>query len=374
MTDLAGLREVLTGEVIEPGAPGYEAARRPAMARFGHIRPRAVVRDLKRSLAGLGSAEPAQPEPPEPVISKSEFFRRSIPASAITELLDAFIRDRAAGQHRELNFTPMGGAYNRVPADATAFVHREERFLLEHVTVHPGGPATGSDVVAQWVQRSWAGVHLWGSGRVYPNFPDPDLTNWTEAYYGSNRARLARVETHLRPGAPAALPPVDLSRTNPAGCAGWQPTPTDARFTTDRSTSNSTERRPPMARIVLYMSMSLDGFITGPSDGMEHPLGRNGYRLHDWLSDGGVDPESRRPSSEPSGKVFDEMLATGAVIAGRRTFDLARGWVATTTTGCRCSLSPTPRPRASHQATSDSSPTASSPASRRPRRPPVTGT
>jgi hypothetical protein len=32
-----------------------------------------------------------------------------------------------------------------------------------------------------------------------------------------------------------------------------------------------------------------------------------------------------RPSSQPSGKAFGEMLATGAVIVGRRTFDLARG-------------------------------------------------
>jgi hypothetical protein len=77
------------------------------------------------------------------VISKSEFFHRSLPAGAITELLDILVRDRAAGQRRELNFTPMGGAYNRVPADATAFVHRAERFLLEHVTVHPGGPRQG---------------------------------------------------------------------------------------------------------------------------------------------------------------------------------------------------------------------------------------
>jgi hypothetical protein len=94
----------------------------------------------------------------------------------------------------------MGGAYNRVPAEATAFVHREERFLLEHAAVHPGGPAAGSDVVAQWVHRSWAMVRPWGSGRVYPNFPDPDLTDWTEAYHGGNRARLERVKRTYDPG------------------------------------------------------------------------------------------------------------------------------------------------------------------------------
>jgi hypothetical protein len=46
------------------------------------------------------------------------------------------------------------------------------------------------DVVTRWVQRSWATVHPWGSGRVYPNFPDPDLADPAEAYYGGNRARL----------------------------------------------------------------------------------------------------------------------------------------------------------------------------------------
>jgi dihydrofolate reductase len=80
-----------------------------------------------------------------------------------------------------------------------------------------------------------------------------------------------------------------------------------------------------MARIVLYMSMSLDGFITGPDDGMEHGLGVGGHRLHDWLGDGdGV--AAYRPAAEPSAKVFDELMATGAVIAGRRTFDIAHGW------------------------------------------------
>lgn len=77
----------------------------------------------------------------------------------------------------------------------------------------------------------------------------------------------------------------------------------------------------------LYMSMSLDGFITGPDDGPEHGLGVDGERLHAWLRDGGVDPGSHRPGNGgPDAEVFDEMMATGAVITGRRTFDNARGW------------------------------------------------
>lgn len=44
MSGLAELRRVIADEVVEPDPPGYEAVRRPAMARFRHVRPRAVVR------------------------------------------------------------------------------------------------------------------------------------------------------------------------------------------------------------------------------------------------------------------------------------------------------------------------------------------
>ena len=81
-----------------------------------------------------------------------------------------------------------------------------------------------------------------------------------------------------------------------------------------------------MSKVVLYMSMSVDGFITGPDDGMDHGLGVNGERLHEWLWSGGVDPRSHRPADETNATVFDEAMATGAVITGRRTFDIASGW------------------------------------------------
>ena len=81
-----------------------------------------------------------------------------------------------------------------------------------------------------------------------------------------------------------------------------------------------------MSKVVLYMSMSVDGFIAGPDDSKEHGLGVGGERLHAWLADGGTDPASYRPADEADATVFDEMLATGAVITGRRTFEFAGGW------------------------------------------------
>jgi len=80
-----------------------------------------------------------------------------------------------------------------------------------------------------------------------------------------------------------------------------------------------------MAKSVLYMSMSLDGFITGPDDGPGNGLGTDGGRLHDWLGEPAVD----YPHFDPpglSGQVFSEVMATGAVVVGRKTFEYADNW------------------------------------------------
>ena len=86
-----------------------------------------------------------------------------------------------------------------------------------------------------------------------------------------------------------------------------------------------------MSRSVLYMSMSLDGFITGPDDGPDNGLGTGGERLHEWLFDGdqevrGSDGLPIIRTSSASLPVVHEMLATGAVVTGRRTFEAAGGW------------------------------------------------
>jgi dihydrofolate reductase len=81
-----------------------------------------------------------------------------------------------------------------------------------------------------------------------------------------------------------------------------------------------------MSKVVLDMSMSVDGFITGPDDSAGHGLGVDGERLHAWLGAGDGDPRSYRPADEAGATVFDELIATGAVITGRRTFEHAGGW------------------------------------------------
>jgi FAD/FMN-containing dehydrogenase len=179
------------------------AGAEPTFASYRHV----SYRDAKRYLDGIGPAEDwpeeAPPHPPpatEPVFTKSEFFRRSLPRETIAALVEDLLHGLERGQSREVTFVPWGGAYNRVGADATAFVHRDERFIVQHLLIHdPDTDTTGGRPGQDWLTRSWALVHPWGSGGVYPNFPDPDLEDWAHAYYGQNYDRLVGIKANYDP-------------------------------------------------------------------------------------------------------------------------------------------------------------------------------
>src|SRR5687767_13387962 len=79
-----------------------------------------------------------------------------------------------------------------------------------------------------------------------------------------------------------------------------------------------------MSRVRFRISMSLDGFVAGPAQSVEHPLGIGGMRLHEWAFplavwramhglEGGEVNESAR--------VVEESLANiGATVMGRNMF------------------------------------------------------
>jgi FAD/FMN-containing dehydrogenase len=138
-------------------------------------------RDAKRWLTENG---PPEQEPSTDERSKSEFFRDLIPADTIATLVEHFETGTGA---RELDFSPWGGAYNRTKPDATAFPHRDARFLLKHT-----GPS-------DWVERAYAITHPHGTGGSYVNFPDPQLENAVAAYHGPNLARLREIKATYDP-------------------------------------------------------------------------------------------------------------------------------------------------------------------------------
>ena len=76
-----------------------------------------------------------------------------------------------------------------------------------------------------------------------------------------------------------------------------------------------------MAASVLYMSMSLDGYIADPNDFLG---GDDGNRLHEWFGFGADGAPAR--TDGPVAELLDEMEATGALVTGRRTAELMDHW------------------------------------------------
>lgn len=79
-----------------------------------------------------------------------------------------------------------------------------------------------------------------------------------------------------------------------------------------------------MSNSVLYMSMSLDGYIAGPNDEPGNAGGDDFMRLHEWYGF-----ESTPPNTKGTGwgaRFLDEINATGAVLSGRRTAEQTDHW------------------------------------------------
>jgi dihydrofolate reductase len=85
-----------------------------------------------------------------------------------------------------------------------------------------------------------------------------------------------------------------------------------------------------MGKVHADITMSLDGFVAGPNDGPDLPLGEGGERLHEWVfglaswrKPHGLEGGETGRDSEVLAEAMDE---NGAVVVGRRMFDNAHGW------------------------------------------------
>jgi dihydrofolate reductase len=73
-------------------------------------------------------------------------------------------------------------------------------------------------------------------------------------------------------------------------------------------------RRAVMGKVTSEISMSLDGFVTGPNVGVGNGMGDDGERLHDWRFDAKTKTDTA---------IVDEVYeSTGAVLMGKRMFDV----------------------------------------------------
>lgn len=85
-------------------------------------------------------------------------------------------------------------------------------------------------------------------------------------------------------------------------------------------------------KVTTGLSMSLDGFIAGPNGGDALPLGEGGERLFAWYRQGDTDdvvPSGRMTFKVPAASAAlprETDGAVGALVTGRRTFDITKGW------------------------------------------------
>ena len=84
-----------------------------------------------------------------------------------------------------------------------------------------------------------------------------------------------------------------------------------------------------MGKVLIAITVSLDGYIAGPNDGMEHPLGEGGEPLFEWFFTGDTPSKyyDMFRMSQVNADFFDAGVEScGAVVSGRRTYDIAHAW------------------------------------------------
>ena len=83
-----------------------------------------------------------------------------------------------------------------------------------------------------------------------------------------------------------------------------------------------------MPKVLAGITISLDGYITGPNDGPGAGLGEGGERLHYWVFGGPWNYDGERGSPSPvDQRYLDEVFSSGgAWIVGRTMHDVVNGW------------------------------------------------
>lgn len=106
----------------------------------------------------------------------------------------------SSGDGGGIGLFSWGGAINRVPADATAFLHRDTLFLLSMDTAWTrDDPAELVSANLRWLNGMYEAMRPYVSSSSYQNFVDPALADWPQAYYGANYPRLVEVKRRYDP-------------------------------------------------------------------------------------------------------------------------------------------------------------------------------
>src|SRR6478735_10747882 len=92
------------------------------------------------------------------------------------------------------------------------------------------------------------------------------------------------------------------------------------------ASTSTTGRTTAMSKVVAIMSMSLDGFVADPDDGVAEVFDWYAHSGDVEINTGGSDAMTFRMSGPSAAHFRDLTSGLGAVLTGRRTFEIADGW------------------------------------------------
>jgi hypothetical protein len=133
---------------------------------------------------------------------KSSYVEKSLGEDALEAML-YWMTQWPGGSLRQDNMGilfAIGGAVKDKQSDETAYVHRNSNYIFEMEMAW--APIDGRHVVeaqADWLNRYYNAMQKYVQPESYVNFPNRELTDWAQKYYGSNLTRLSEVKSTYDP-------------------------------------------------------------------------------------------------------------------------------------------------------------------------------
>lgn len=128
-------------------------------------------------------------------LTRSDYLDEPLPLNAAQQFVQLLMQYPPSSV--EFIFEALGGEIAKVPADATAFPHRNAEIVIQYI-----GEIWDEEkrpIRKQAMAHAASMLSPYVTGGTYVNYPDLNLKNWQHAYWGDNFARLQDVKRKYDP-------------------------------------------------------------------------------------------------------------------------------------------------------------------------------